>query len=534
MHAFRKIASEALRALPFSGTAAALLARRRSRLLPPLRPAAGDRVVELVVRLERIDRGRYLYSKLYYATAPDEGFSEAAVICFEVERLGVDETLWVELPEAALERARASGHLRLRVDGLPYAEGAWSLLRCRLLAGAGDPRLAAKARRRAHRQWVREQVLQSEAEGRVELPHYPESLSLELTTVCNLQCPHCSSHGMPHLHRHHNQRPEMPVAMLERLAEEAFPHASVVSLVGRGEPTLASDALWERLVQLLRRHEVRISCVTNGAWKEGRIDAGLLPWVHELIFSIDGASARTFALNRKGARLATVMANLGLYHRLRMESGLARRPQLSVSWTLKANNLEELPDFIDMIRPYEPDLLSIRHMVVFQDKERGESLLDDPGRTNRYLRLAYEKLDKYGIRHESPPLTAAEGDAAAPSARSPAPDAVPDMCCNWMHRTAIVMSDGEVTSCGKHYGAQVGRLDERTSFWQVWNGPAMRSLRAGFGTAGMWTQCRHCWLREIKWHSQRRAKDLDRRYSVVNERMAFSSEAWDYRDFSEL
>lgn len=102
-----------------------------------------------------------------------------------------------------------------------------------------------------------------------------------------------------------------------------------------------------------------------------------------------------------------------------------------------------------------------------------------------------------------------------------------------MHRTAIIMSDGEVTTCGKHYGMQVGHLDDQTTLWDVWNGPKMRSLREGFGKQGMWEQCKACWLREIKWHSQRQAKDLSMPYSL-EEGMDFSQAAWDYRAYSEL
>lgn len=62
--------------------------------------------------------------------------------------------------------------------------------------------------------------------------------------------------------------------------------------------------------------------------------------------------------------------------------------------------------------------------------------------------------------------------------------------CNWMHRTASVMADGEVITCGKHYGEQVGHVDESTSVLDIWNGPKMKSLRAGFGRPAMWDQCK--------------------------------------------
>jgi radical SAM protein with 4Fe4S-binding SPASM domain len=197
-------------------------------------------------------------------------------------------------------------------------------------------------------------------------------------------------------------------------------------------------------------------------------------------------------------------------------------------------------------------LLSIRHMVIFQDRERPQTLLDDACEANAALREVYAELDRLGLRHESPPLmvevpkafntsirpTRLSSNAAAPGQGHRPTNSCDRIAkmeaeCNWMHRTAIIMSDGEVTSCGKHYGMQVGYLDNHNSLWDLWNGPKMRSLRESWGKPEMWEQCKACWLREIKWHSQRQAKDLGRNYDL-RDSMDFSEAAWDYRAYSEL
>lgn len=516
-----------------------------SLIFSPLAPGPGDDLVEISIRLDgdRTELGRYLYSKLYYSSHPDIPFNEDAVVCFEVRERFRTERIQIALPEAAWLAARANGYLRLRIDGLPYSQGQWQVDQLQMVSEHHDPGLAHHARRVAHRQWVREQVRLSEREHRVKLPHYPESVSIELTPVCNLRCPHCSSHGMPHLHKHHNRRPEMPVERFRSLAKEVFPHVSVISLVGRGEPTLASDGLWNCMTEQLREHDVRMSCVTNGTRVRQRFDAALMPWVHELIFSIDGNTAETFETNRAGARFETVLDNLRYYNELRNSVPLARRPQLTISWTLKRNNVAELADFVRRIAPFEPDLLSLRHLVVFQDKERSQSLLDYPEEANAALSEAYVELERLGLRHESPPLMMLPSDTTV---LEPALRANPNPCdrdtaialrepeCNWMHRTAIIMADGEVITCGKHYGEQVGHLTGENTLWDLWNGPLMHSLRDGFGKPHMWEQCKDCWLRELKWHSQRQAKDLSTSSSSLDEGMDYTEAAWDYRRYSEL
>ena len=76
-------------------------------------------------------------------------------------------------------------------------------------------------------------------------------------------------------------------------------------------------------------------------------------------------------------------------------------------------------------------------------------------------------------------------------------------------------------------------MNGQHSLHDIWNGPAMRSLRESFGTSSMWDQCRVCWLREIKWHSQRQAKDKRQDYPL-EEDMDFSEAAWDYRAYDDL
>ncbi|XVJ68351.1 MAG: radical SAM protein [Rhizobacter sp.] len=527
-----------------------------SVILDPFKPHDGHELIEIVIQLDatRGELGRYLYSKLYYSTDAATEFSESAVVCFEVPERHRQQRLQIALPEDVWAAARASGHLRLRIDGLPYSKGRWQLIAVKLARADDDVTLARHAKRVAHRQWVREQVRISERHKRVDLAHFPESVSLELTPVCNLRCPHCSSHGMPHLHKHHNRQPEMSIERLQAIGAEVFPHVSVVSAVGRGEPTLVSDELWNCFTGLLREHDVRLSCVTNGTRVRQRFDAGLMPWVHELIFSMDGHKPATFEANRAGAKYQTVVDNLRYYHELRNRLPLSRRPQLTISWTLKRNNVAELPEFARWIAQFEPDLISLRHLVVFQDKERGESLLEHSEAANAALAKAYEELDSRGIRHESPPLMIPQASPqlqpihfvtsknqvlpAPPAARAERhhielQTAEREPECNWMHRTAIIMADGEVITCGKHYGEQVGHLNEETSLWDIWNGPRMQSLRDGYGKPHMWDQCKDCWLRELKWHSQREAKDLSRPYSLADG-MDYTTASWDYRRYSEL
>lgn len=524
-----------------------LLKRSQSRYYA-LAVSKRNRYIDFDIRLAFTfaDGHHYLYSKLYYSSERDQDFDESRVICFQPRHRNTFERIRLALPQEAL----SSGYLAIRIDGLPAGRGRFSIRHVRVVSGEVDGALTARADWHRNRQQVRRQVEESERLSRGRLPHYPESLSLELTPRCNLQCPHCSSHGTPELHGIHNRRPEITPAMFDSIAGELFAHITTLSLVGRGEPTLVSDALWQRVAASIKHYGVQLSCVTNGHFIRHRFTDDLLPHVDELCISMDGNSQAVHGYNRGGSSLVKVLDNIAYFHEARQRAQLARRPKLSFYWTLMANNIHELPGFVREAARFEPDFFAIRHLVVFHDKDRGQSLVGKPGRTNRYLDEAYRELEARGIAFEAPPLMDERRNTAVLTNDIIAREHLDEEektqenfaaidsdylaePCTWMHRTGIIGYNGEVTTCGKHYGERVGQLDDDTPFDAVWNGAAMQSLRFTFNTPQIWQQCRECWLRELRWHSQRRDKDSATGFDRER-RGVFTPAAWDYRDYSDL
>jgi radical SAM protein with 4Fe4S-binding SPASM domain len=506
-----------------------------------------DRYIDFEIRLKfSFEQGKkYQYSKLYYNYHSTQQFHESRVICFQPLYRGVFERVRILLPESVVN----SGFMSIRIDGVPYSEGKFDIKHVHIVDGRADPHLTQLANWSNNQQAVRKQVLESEEGSLGLLPHYPESVSLELTPRCNLRCPHCSSHGTRELHKAHNARPEMSPHLFEKIAHELFPHITTLSLVGRGEPTMVSHALWAQCVKLVKLYGVKISCVTNGHFIKQRFTEDFLPYIDELCISIDGNSPEIHHTNRGGSSLIKVLENIAHFHNLRKNAQLARRPKLSFYWTLMTNNVDELAEFIRAAEKFQPDYYAIRHLVVFHDKDRELSLLGQPERTNLYLKEAYEELNRQGINFEAPPLMdeskninrlpeniiAREPsnyqERTCDSLKSIDPNYLSEQC-TWMYRTGIISYNGEVTTCGKHYGELVGALDHDNSFNDVWNGMAMQSLRTSFNTPKMWQQCKECWLRELRWHSQRHTEGFDNHF--LDERASYTRAAWDYRAYSDL
>jgi len=197
--------------------------------------------------------------------------------------------------------------------------------------------------------------------------------------------------------------------MLDRLAEDTFPSLTLVNLVGRGEPMMVGLPLWQRLISHLLTYDVFMTCVTNATFLTKRIDEAILPVVDTLTASIDGTTPEIFAANRGGASLENWRRNIDHVNSLRKKSGLARLPRLGLSWTLKRNNIHQFPDFIRLAIELEADLLYVRHLFVFHEKDRGESLVCEPELTNRYLNEGYAMLEGKSIKLDAVPLAATSG-----------------------------------------------------------------------------------------------------------------------------
>jgi radical SAM protein with 4Fe4S-binding SPASM domain len=291
-----------------------------------------------------------------------------------------------------------------------------------------------------------------------------------------------------------------------------------------------------------------------------------MPYVDNVNVSMDGNSRDIFALNRGGADVDRVWHNVDHFHELRRRCGLARRPRLHFAWTLKRNNVAELPGFVRKIACYEADVLTARHLMVFFPSEAGQSLLLAPSEANVHLREAYRLLEEHGIRRECVPLLAEPpsgdqlvkpvfdaqsvptrqetvgeseeipvgGPAARAESQVPAhavaevPESQLERAagldgCMFVHRMANISYNGEVQTCSVPYSAVTGMVG-LTSFDEIWNGRVMRSVRGSLGTDQEWRQCRTCWYREGRYHSQR-AMAVEGTRIAADEHGEFSAES---------
>ena len=505
----------------------------------PVPPGTRYLLLDIQLELPWSETGVYEHSKLYWASTESPEFDEIRVVCVHVHSAARRETVAVVLPPAI-----AGTVVRFRLDPAPTAtNGRASLFQISFASSSpttsDDPRLRL-ADLESLKDTVRKRGHAAEAES-AEVVELPQSISVELTARCNLTCTHCSSHGTDELHQRHNRMPEMAVSALERLADETFPGATTVGLVGRGEPLLVTDRLWAALCAKLRQHGTRMTVVTNGTMTARRLTADVMPLIETVHFSVDGGDAATMGENRGGVSLDDVLGAICEFDRLRRVATLARRPRLGVSWTLKRNNVEQLPAFVERVAKFDLDQLTVRHLLIFHAHNRHESLIGRPDLVNDSLRRTYELLERHGIRSDCPPLMSDASSIESFPPMSTLSTATPVTVsrrerrdgCMFVHRTAVVHADGVVPTCTAPFAARAGQLSERTRFAEVWNGDVLRSIRATLDTADEWQQCRSCWYREGRYKTQR--QQFDSKSTRFNLAVAgdFTEESWDFQRYTQ-
>lgn len=357
----------------------------------------------------------YAYSKLYYRMTHQE-FSEDRTVCFKPKRRNHRETLRLALPEFP-----RGAIVFFRIDASAHGVGTIFVNRFNVAPQQADTGPTVLADYNAAKEQTRAMVMQSEAGQKAALAHYPESLSIELTAGCNLTCSHCSSHGTGEVHDFHNRLQRFTPEGFASMADEVFPYLTSICLVGRGEPTFVSHQLWECVFEKAKQYNVLVSIVTNGLLLTKRLRPEHMPWVDTMMFSIDGYLSETMAANRGNVSLLTVVEALRHYDRLRRSTELARRPKLSVSFTLKRNNIAEFASFIEAVAQFQPDLVYSRHLLIFFEKQATETLLTSPEIANHYLAQAYRAMAQHNIPGDCPPIVAEAADVV------PDPDVIKAM-----------------------------------------------------------------------------------------------------------
>lgn len=274
---------------------------------------------------------------------------------------------------------------------------------------------------------------------------FPLSVSIELSSVCNLSCVHCPSH-LPSLSFRAKPHGMMKLSLFYKAMDELDEHGPMaLALHKDGEPLLHPDIL-KILGRVKQGRPHHVTLITNGHFfSEGIQEAVLREGIDEVLFSI-GAASTSFYEKIRGEGFDRIVGNI-----IRFIGEVKRYhpgPQVTVQ-------IVRLPEYWET--EYE-----IREFCRFWG-EKGVHV------------MVYDKLN-WGV-FESP---------ASRIRRYPCPS---------LWRTLFVHWDGKISACCIDWdqSLSIGNLKDQT-IASAWSGDMLRNQRQLHlnGQFGSLELCRTC------------------------------------------
>ncbi len=181
----------------------------------------------------------------------------------------------------------------------------------------------------------------------------------------------------------------MTPELFEKIAKEAFPHISRLTLYGDGESLVHPNFL--DFLDIARRYLPRdseIFFVTNGSLLNEKISNIIVEKYHvnEIAFSIDTTDFSKLEKIRLGAQSKIIFRNLVHLLDLKKNNDL----KIGISSVVMRSNVEDLPDLVEKAGELNIDYVVVSHLLPYSESMYREILY--PSFTGDALRVAGEVI----------------------------------------------------------------------------------------------------------------------------------------------
>ncbi len=175
---------------------------------------------------------------------------------------------------------------------------------------------------------------------------YPQTLELELSNRCNLECVMCSGRVSSSIRKNREQLPPIESPYDDNFVEQlkAFlPHLKEIYFCG-GEPFLIDTyyKIWELIIKI--NPAINLFAVTNGTIYNQEIETILKSTNFNVIVSLDSLDKERYESIRKGARFETVMDNIDKFNHIAQSINISHTP-MTINW----RDTPEIIDFCNRI-----------------------------------------------------------------------------------------------------------------------------------------------------------------------------------------
>jgi len=327
--------------------------------------------------------------------------------------------------------------------------------------------------------------------GSLSFSSRPRIVDVQFSNFCNMACTMCYPDGNPPLQK-------LPAEVLEKLARDVFPSASILVPFAGSEPLILTWDLTRKLAELFG---LELDVVTNVQFLDEKKFAELEPLVTSIRVSIDSHLKDVYAKIRLKSKPDQVFANLATAARLCKEHGI----EVQTNIVFMAENAGHLDETIATLA----DLgIPTFHLLQYHYSDpRGAA--SDPYlqiapaeiealfarirevAARKKIRVVLDLKTKEILDHRPPDLQFRE---------NPKNDFWIEhfrryffgYCLQSVNRVKV-NADGTVYPCCVADGGQLalGNLRER-DFESIWNGPEAQDLRRAMVTQDLPALCRDC------------------------------------------
>lgn len=319
--------------------------------------------------------------------------------------------------------------------------------------------------------------------------------------TCNIHCIMCEEHS-PHspLQRTRKEAGKpprvMPFELIERIIAEAALHGlKEVIPSTMGEPLLYDQ--FEGIVELCRRHGVRLNLTTNGTFPRfgARRWAELVcPVGSDVKVSWNGATKETHEAVMIGARWEQVLENVKTFVSVRdqIAAGGENRCRVTFQVTFLEGNVDELADIIRLAVALGVDRVKGHHLWAHFEQIKDQSMRRTPDSIRRWNK-AVEAAVAASRERPLPNGQFVLLENIHPLYDGAVVDLAPGGPCPFLGQEAWISALGRFDPCcaPDAQRRQLGEFGDLNcdSLLAVWNSPQYRELLASYRNRSLCVGC---------------------------------------------
>jgi radical SAM protein with 4Fe4S-binding SPASM domain len=318
--------------------------------------------------------------------------------------------------------------------------------------------------------------------------NYPAGIHIDISGTCNLRCKMCSLEDW--------YPKDMNIYISEKVLSKIYqilPKIMSISLMNNCEPLVNKNIV--NIVKKMRdiNNGLHIGFVTNGMLLNEKLSAEMIDLqVNNIVFSLDGATAKTNDKIRVGGKFDKIITNIKKLNKLKKVKN-SRLPKISILSVSSKENVYELADILQLTCELGADSLTINGLEPYDSEMENQKLWGET------ITPEYEKIFEQ--------LKLISKDKGI-ELRLPSLNVKPYHFCNIMLES-VIDANGDVYPCSplsyrrKYYyrgeenyypRISFGNLNEK-SFDEIWFSEKYNTFRTNLLKGNFPEYCKKCLLK---------------------------------------